>query len=103
MAPPTVHDVHTSADGRHRWVEGAGGIYRHDHAFQAASRDVHPAVTAPDAQFIPLPMVVLRCRCGDPDSHARKGQHCPEAEIDVGESYAASVAFTPSAGAAPAP
>lgn len=98
-----VHDVHTSADGRHRWVEGAGGIYRHDQAFAGAALDVHPAQAAPDAQFIPLPMVVLRCKCGDPDSHTKDGHHCPQAEVDVAESMIASTSFVVTPGPTPAP
>lgn len=87
-----AHDVHQSADGKHRWVEGCGGIYRHPQQFFGAPRDVHPD-ELPDKEFIPLGAVILRCRCGDPESHAKKGQHCPEAEVDAAESYAVSASL----------
>lgn len=84
-----THDVHTSADGKYRWTE-ADGLHRHDQAFGAAPLSVPLAEL--DGAPVPLPMVVLRCRCGDPLSHAEQGRHCPQAEIDVAESY--SVATT---------
>lgn len=92
MADQT-HDVHESADGKHRWVEGCGGIYRHPQQFFGAPRDAHPEATTPDAEFVPLGMVILRCRCGDPDSHSQQGKHCPQAEVDAAESYALSTTF----------
>lgn len=98
MAKKDIHDVHVSADGRFRWSE-ADGLHRHDQAFAGAPRDIPlteqggTPVTLPDpnGEPAPLPMVVLRCRCGDPDSHAQQGQHCPQAEVDAGESMIVSV------------
>lgn len=92
MAKKDTHDVHVSPDGKYRWTE-AEGLHRHDQAFPGAARDI-PLAEAGGAP-VPLPMVVLRCRCGDPDSHAQQGQHCPEAEIDVAESYSVSTTFNP--------
>ena len=88
MSQDKVHDVHTSPDGKYRWVEGAPGIYRHDQQFFGAPRNAHPEEQG--GTLIELPAVVLRCRCGNPDSHAQKGQHCLEAEVDVLASYEAS-------------
>jgi hypothetical protein len=88
VANPKPHDVHTSADGKYRWVEGAPGFYHHDQQFFGAPRDAHPATQG--GRLIEIPTVVLRCRCGDPDSHAQNGQHCPEAEVDPLASIAAA-------------
>jgi hypothetical protein len=85
-----VHETHKSADGKYRWVEGAGGIYRDDGGFPAIKADQHPS-EQPGHEFLPMPMVVLRCRCGDPDSHASKGLHCPVAEVDVAETVLRSI------------
>lgn len=89
MADKT-HDVHQTPDGKYRWVEGAGGVYRHDQMFKGVARSAHPSAE-PEAQFVPLGIVVLRCKCSDPDSHPN--QHCPEAEIDIAESYDKSATF----------
>lgn len=77
-----THDVHTSADGRHTWTaEGGHCACGQGHA------------TTPMADVCPqaLPIVVLRCRCGDPASHAEAGAHCPQAEVDALASYEAGV------------
>lgn len=87
------HDAHATTDGNYRWVEGAGGLYRHSGGWDGHSMKAHPADAA--EEHIPLPVVVLRCRCDDPDSHAQAGEHCPEAEIDLGETFARSLTFNP--------
>lgn len=87
-----THEVHQSSDGRYRWVDdGRGGVWKHDQRFYGAARDAHPE--SQGGQHVPLPMVVLRCRCDDPASHAGQGQHCPAAEIDVAESLVLSTSF----------
>jgi hypothetical protein len=85
-----VHAAHQSLDGKYRWVEGAGGIYRHDQQFFGVNPTDHPSAQ-PGADFMPMPIVVLRCRCDNPEGHASKGEHCPMAEVDVAETMVRSV------------
>jgi hypothetical protein len=80
------HGVHTDPLGKHTWTaEGGHCVCGQGHA-ETPLDDPCPQQ---------LPLVVLRCRCGQGANHAEKGEHCPQAEIDVGASYAAAVDFQP--------
>lgn len=69
-----AHDVHASADGRHTWTAEGG---------HCACGGGHATTPFEDMCPAAQPIVVLRCRCGDGASHAEKGAHCPQAEVDA--------------------
>lgn len=76
------HEPHLSADGRHAWTAEGG---------HCACGGDHARTPLADACPEALPIVVLRCRCGEPEMHAADGAHCPAAEVDVAASYEAGV------------
>ena len=89
------HQIHTDQSGKYRWTE-EHGLYKDDQAFARHKVLGGPELPEQGGERVDLPLVILRCRCGDPDSHASRGQHCPDAEIDVGETYTVSTTLNSS-------
>jgi len=93
-----THEIHTDPSGRYRWTQ-EHGLMRHDAHWHGADR--MGVLADQGGEAVEMPLVVLRCRCGDPDSHAVNNEHCPVAEIDIGESFSQSVTFNPQPTAQP--
>lgn len=74
-----AHETHTDAEGKHAWTAEGG---------HCACGGNHATTPREDACPAGLPLVVLRCTCGKPDSH--QGTHCPKAQIDPLASYEAA-------------
>ena len=79
------HEPHSDPSGKHQWTAEGGHC--------ACGAGVH-ALTAPeDVCPAALPIVVLRCRCGHPESH--EGVHCPVAEVDAAAAFEAALTLPP--------
>ena len=80
------HEPHGDASGKHQWTAEGGHC--------ACGAGVHALTPMEDTCPAALPIVVLRCRCGHPESHAKAGEHCPMAEVDVAASYEVGINVT---------